>query len=68
MNSLRYTLTTPLRGLRSRIQAIGRSIPGIASGSSIIVHAQLRPGMSVRSTSQAKMVDNTRLMALTTTA
>ena len=58
----------PVFGLRRRIQAMERNMPGIAKGMSIIVHAQFFPGMSVRSTSQAKTVASVRLMALTTPA
>jgi len=67
-NDLSMRLMSPTLGLSRRIQAIEESIPGMAMGRSIITHAQLRPGMSVRSSSQANSVAIARLTIETATA
>ena len=48
-----------------RIHAIERKIRASPAAADIMVHAQFAPGISVRSTSQAKTVANVRLIALT---
>src|SRR5437667_11266539 len=61
-------LAMPVFGLSIKIQAIEASMPGMARGTSIAVQARLRNGISVRSTSQAKVVARARPTTLTTLA
>ena len=58
----------PILGERSKVQPSANSTPGMAMGIRIRDQARLRPGMSVRSISQANSTARARVTKVPTAA